>query len=83
MPFELSAENVYEIAARSDAELEAASYVTNMGVTTFSQPEYDRLHAERQVAIDIYFNGAVPASPFTPFVKAWQMPGEGLQSLRA
>ena len=79
MPFELSAENAHEIATRTDAELVDAS---TFGLAGFSQAEYDRLYAERQEVIDVFFNGTVTSNLFNNPINAWQLPGEVLQDVR-
>ena len=80
MPFESSAANAHEIATRTDAELVDAATSPFAGV--FSQAEYDRLYAERQDVIDVFFNGTVPSSLFNTPINAWQLPGEVLQDVR-
>ena len=82
MPFELAAENAFETATRSDAELAALAAIMTVGFPLLTLAKYAELQAERQSVIDVFFHGTVPAALFSPAIHAWQLPGEVLQDAR-
>lgn len=87
MPYQLSAQSLYEIAARTDEQIHAMSWSlpSAFGGSVFSQETYDLLVAEREHIIETFFNGTAPTLPYgsnNPEISAWKVPGEILQFLR-
>ncbi len=84
MPFEQAADNAYQIASRTDAELASlAEYQT--GAT--SGAPYDAaladLITQRNEYQDTFFEGAAPTEPVsTSQITGWYVPGEVLELLR-